>query len=295
MEFYEKLLKLRKEKGISQEELGYKLNVTRQTVSKWELGMTTPEIDKLVELSKIFSISVDELLCKEENESKLDNKNGEKADYGDVNYNIENKKKEVSGIAITSLVLGILAIFLARFPIIGLILSIVAIIISIIANKKLKKENKSRTMVFIAIPMSAIALIIAILITILLMVGIKFMDNFKIPSIFMDIFNKTSDLSNNIQDQFNTTKQLIEEQYNSATNNIDKQYENQIDKSNFTKQYQDKANQMEGQYQDKANQMQSQYQNVVNQMEDQYQDKVNQMQDQYQSTLEQMQKITSVF
>ena len=43
MKFNEKLINLRKKAGLSQEELGYKLNVTRQTVSKWELGQTTPE------------------------------------------------------------------------------------------------------------------------------------------------------------------------------------------------------------------------------------------------------------
>ena len=62
MKFNEKLTKLRKMEGLSQEELGYKLNVTRQTVSKWELGQTTPEMDKVIELSKIFNISVDDLL-----------------------------------------------------------------------------------------------------------------------------------------------------------------------------------------------------------------------------------------
>ena len=61
MKFHEKLMRLRKEKGLSQEELGYHLGVTRQTVSKWESGQTTPEMDKLVELSKFFSISMDEL------------------------------------------------------------------------------------------------------------------------------------------------------------------------------------------------------------------------------------------
>ena len=69
MKFNEKLIELRKQKGLSQEELGYKLNVTRQTVSKWELGQTTPEMDKLVEMSKVFSISVDELI----NESNMQN------------------------------------------------------------------------------------------------------------------------------------------------------------------------------------------------------------------------------
>ena len=62
MKFNEKLIELRKKQGLSQEELGYKLNVTRQTVSKWELGQTTPEMDKLIELSKLFNISIDELI-----------------------------------------------------------------------------------------------------------------------------------------------------------------------------------------------------------------------------------------
>ncbi len=62
MEFHEKLMELRKEKGWSQEELGNRLNVTRQTVSKWELAQTTPEMDKLLELSRLFEISLDELL-----------------------------------------------------------------------------------------------------------------------------------------------------------------------------------------------------------------------------------------
>ena len=69
MKFNERLIELRKKEGLSQEELGYKLNVTRQTVSKWELGQTTPEMDKLVEISKIFNISVDELV--KETEEKV--------------------------------------------------------------------------------------------------------------------------------------------------------------------------------------------------------------------------------
>ena len=62
MKFNEKLIKLRKAAGFSQEELGNRLNVARQTVSKWKLGETTPEMDKLEELSNIFGISIDELV-----------------------------------------------------------------------------------------------------------------------------------------------------------------------------------------------------------------------------------------
>jgi len=62
MSFGQKLLSLRKKKGLSQDELGGQLNVSRQTVSKWELGETTPEMDKLITLSDFFNISLDELV-----------------------------------------------------------------------------------------------------------------------------------------------------------------------------------------------------------------------------------------
>lgn len=62
MTFAEKLIELRKSKGWSQEELGERLDVTRQTVSKWELGATTPEMEKLVAMSKLFGVSVDVLI-----------------------------------------------------------------------------------------------------------------------------------------------------------------------------------------------------------------------------------------
>lgn len=62
MTFGEKLMELRKAKGLSQEELGFRLDVTRQTVSKWETGQTTPEMEKLVALSTLFGISIDALV-----------------------------------------------------------------------------------------------------------------------------------------------------------------------------------------------------------------------------------------
>lgn len=65
MQFCEKLMELRKARGLSQEQLGDLLNVSRQTVSKWELGATTPEMNKLIELSNIFSVSIDELVGNE--------------------------------------------------------------------------------------------------------------------------------------------------------------------------------------------------------------------------------------
>lgn len=62
MTFAEKLTELRKQNGWSQEELGERLGVTRQTVSKWELGLTTPEMEKLAAMSELFGISLDDLV-----------------------------------------------------------------------------------------------------------------------------------------------------------------------------------------------------------------------------------------
>ncbi|MDF2802060.1 MAG: hypothetical protein K0S61_1963 [Anaerocolumna sp.] len=60
--FGNRLMSLRKGKGLSQEELGNQAGVSRQTVSKWELNQTTPEMDKLGLLGDIFNISLDELV-----------------------------------------------------------------------------------------------------------------------------------------------------------------------------------------------------------------------------------------
>ena len=72
MTFHDKLMQLRKEKGLSQEELGFRLGVTRQTISKWELGQTTPEMDKLLELSKLFDVSIDDMVGNEAEASKTE-------------------------------------------------------------------------------------------------------------------------------------------------------------------------------------------------------------------------------
>ena len=66
MEFNEKLLELRKSRGLTQEELAADLYVSRTAISKWESGRGYPGIDSLKELSRYFSVSLDELLSGEE-------------------------------------------------------------------------------------------------------------------------------------------------------------------------------------------------------------------------------------
>lgn len=62
MRFAEKILKLRKERGWSQEEMAEKLNVTRQAISRWEMGTAQPDLNNLLQLSRLFSVSTDDLV-----------------------------------------------------------------------------------------------------------------------------------------------------------------------------------------------------------------------------------------
>ena len=94
----ERLLELRKKEHLSQEEVADKLNVSRQTVSKWETGQSTPDFDKILPLCELFNISTDELI------------KGEKEDEERVvvNNTTEIRKKRAKGIGI-----GILSYFIA--------------------------------------------------------------------------------------------------------------------------------------------------------------------------------------
>ena len=75
MTFGEKLFKLRKEKGLSQEALAEQLNTTRQAISKWENGQGFPETEKLLRIGNVFGVSIDYLL-KDTIGSEKDNKQG---------------------------------------------------------------------------------------------------------------------------------------------------------------------------------------------------------------------------
>ncbi|QHQ59557.1 helix-turn-helix domain-containing protein [Anaerocolumna sedimenticola] len=68
--FSENLKALRKTKGLSQEELAVRLNVVRQTISKWEKGLSVPDADMLIRIAEVFEVSVSEILG-----AKIDNEN----------------------------------------------------------------------------------------------------------------------------------------------------------------------------------------------------------------------------
>lgn len=70
MEFNNRLYQLRKQKGLSQEELASRLNVSRQTVSKWEIGDSAPDMEKLIAMSELFDVSLDYLMLGKEDSSQ---------------------------------------------------------------------------------------------------------------------------------------------------------------------------------------------------------------------------------
>ena len=95
MNLGQRLLELRKSKHLSQEEVAYKLNVTRQTVSKWETDQSTPDFDKIIPLCELYEISPDELLTGKK-EIQIEN---------DEDF---NKSKRAKGIG-----LGVMLYFVA--------------------------------------------------------------------------------------------------------------------------------------------------------------------------------------
>lgn len=109
MEFNNRLYELRKRKGLSQEELANKLNVSRQTVSKWELGDTTPDMEKLVAISDLFEVTLDELVTGKVIESHSDSKETSEV-LQVVEEKVlteENKKKAKKWLKIAGIILGI--------------------------------------------------------------------------------------------------------------------------------------------------------------------------------------------
>ena len=80
----DKIINLRKQNGWSQEQLAEQLGVSRQSVSKWESGMSIPDLDKIIKISKIFSVSTDYLLKDEINDMPI-NATVETPQYADEN------------------------------------------------------------------------------------------------------------------------------------------------------------------------------------------------------------------
>lgn len=91
MEIGNKINQLRKLSGMTQEQLAEKLNVSRQTISKWESDSTSPDLESIVKISRIFHVSLDDLL--KEGEAGVANKIDEQITLEDLmKINLHNRK-----------------------------------------------------------------------------------------------------------------------------------------------------------------------------------------------------------
>lgn len=93
MKFNEKLMSIRKMKGLSQEELGMELQVSRQTISKWESGQSYPDFQRLVMLSGYFDMTLDELV-KDIDVQDVRNKNLTDEKVASIYLDVENVKNK---------------------------------------------------------------------------------------------------------------------------------------------------------------------------------------------------------
>ena len=121
MNFNEKLIKLRKERGLSQEELGAAVGGSRQTISKWELAQSYPDFQKLVLLSDYFKISLDTLV-----------KDIDVEDVRDKNLNEKQLSMIYKDITTAKKTVGTVVNIFCAIAIIGVIFFVLLIILNMV-------------------------------------------------------------------------------------------------------------------------------------------------------------------
>lgn len=144
MNYSEKIAKLRKENNLTQEQFSELLHVSRQSVSKWELGKTYPDTEKLIEMGKLFSCSLDYLL-KEEIENK---------DVSELKNSDHTIKKYMLGLLLT---------YLSFPPLFGFIVGICNIIF-----QKKSLNNKKQIL------LSSIGIVFSLILTSIMVCGVIF-------------------------------------------------------------------------------------------------------------------------
>ena len=125
----ENMKAIRKSKGLSQQELAVKLNVVRQTVSKWEQGLSVPDSDMLISISEALETPVSTLLGENVNESKVDDLKAISAKLEVINLQLaqlaqrKNTRKRILHwllIALCVIIAAILAVlFVLESPYLG--------------------------------------------------------------------------------------------------------------------------------------------------------------------------------
>lgn len=112
MNFNEKLIELRKSKGLSQDELGNALGVSRQTISKWELAQSYPDFQRLVLLSDYFGLSLDALV-KDIDVQDVRSKNLSEKQLSSIYEDVSSAKSKINKVVNILCIIGLVGLALA--------------------------------------------------------------------------------------------------------------------------------------------------------------------------------------
>lgn len=126
----EKIYELRNQHNLSQGDLANKLNVSRQSISKWENNNSTPDLDKIIKLAEIFNVSLDELIKNEEKESPVVNT----PERNPINKTNDREKK-IGKVLLISGVISIFVFLLLGLGITGFFIAVPLFACSIIYYK----------------------------------------------------------------------------------------------------------------------------------------------------------------
>jgi len=105
MDLGEKLYELRKAKNLTQDDVAEKLNITRQTVSKWETNLSTPDFDKIIPLCELYEVSPNELLKGDREEQETDTKKEQNKNRENYENMTNNQIKQKSAEVVSSSIL----------------------------------------------------------------------------------------------------------------------------------------------------------------------------------------------
>lgn len=181
MEFGEKLQSLRKASNLNQEQLADMLNVSRQSVSKWESGATYPEMDKLIAMAKIFNCSMDDLVNNEvKGKDITTTKNKQVGQYADglLNFIVDTVNMFFS-MKFTTLVKTLFELFIIGFILFGGGLCIIALSYDFIDNNLYISNDIIDTIVIFLFLVEILFVVAVTVISFLQIFKIRYLDYYR--------------------------------------------------------------------------------------------------------------------
>ena len=127
--FSENLKSIRKAKGLTQDELAIRLNVVRQTISKWEKGLSVPDAEMLIKIAEVFEVSVSELLGAKIEDEADRNDIAEQLSRINEQLAVKNRRGKLIPKIILGIILGII------------VLNMILVILGVVSFNSLKNEK----------------------------------------------------------------------------------------------------------------------------------------------------------